>query len=142
MRGASESAPYATGDKGARNAAVAALRRQSDAQVRHDPHARAHAHVELEDGHVAAGHVIESTTLMAIKSEVEDGEQVRGTALCRRWGMRAFLSCMAERGIPYDRMGAARVVHGGIDDPDAILKHTAHVRAAIGTAGTRKHAWR
>ena len=95
---------------------------------------------ELEDGHVVAEHV--STTLMAIQSEVEDGEQVRGTAHRRGWGMRDYLSCMAERGIPCDCMGAARVVHGGADDPDAILKHTAHVRAAIGTAGTRKPAWR
>ena len=55
---------------------------------------------ELEDGHVGAGHA--STTLMAVKSEVEDGEQVCGTAHCRGWAMRVSLSCMAERSIPCD----------------------------------------
>ena len=55
---------------------------------------------ELEHGHVGAGHA--STTLMAVKSEVEDGEQVCGTAHCRGWAMRVSLSCMAERSIPCD----------------------------------------
>ena len=36
---------------------------------------------ELEHGHVGDGHA--STMLMAVKSEVEDGEQVCGTAHCR-----------------------------------------------------------